>query len=88
MNSTDKIKHALYTAQIAVHKLAKSGYQVTDVALGNTRPVISIERPHKFPQGATVICVRGSRGITENIYAALFHECLVTWAADVLEIPA
>ncbi|GAB2927644.1 hypothetical protein [Rheinheimera gaetbuli] len=88
MKSTEDIKHALYTAQMAVHKLAKSGYQVTNVCLGNTRPVISIERPRKFPQGATVICVRGSRGITENIYAASFNECLITWAADVLEIPA
>ncbi|MBZ9610776.1 hypothetical protein [Rheinheimera maricola] len=88
MRSVDQIKHALYTAQMAVHKLAKNGYQVTNVSLGNTRPVISIERPRKFPEGATVICVRGSRGITENIYAALYNECLITWAADVLEIPA
>lgn len=88
MKDTTAIKHALYIAQIAVHKLAKSGYQVTDVALGNTRPVIRIECPRIFPKGATVISVRSSKGITENIYAARFNECLVTWAADVMEIPA
>lgn len=88
MKNTNTIKHALYIAQLAVHKLAKSGYQVTDVCLGNNRPMITIQPPKTYPKGATVISIRSSRGITENIYAARFHDCMVTWAADVLEIPA
>lgn len=88
MKDTTAIKNALYIAQIAVHKLAKSGYQVTDVCLGNTRPVIKIQCPRVFPKGATVISVRSRAGITENIYAARFNDCLITWDADVLEIPA
>lgn len=86
MTKTQQIKAGLALAQMALSKLESTGYQVLDISFGNRRPVIKISAPGKarHPTGAEVIRVRGINGITEHIYAASFHGCLITWAADVL----
>lgn len=91
MKTHKQIIQELSAAQIAVQKLGEYGFKVLSVAMGNLHPVITIQPPiqsliNKKLQDTQPISVRCRSSNPERIYAARFHGCMVTWAAELSNI--
>lgn len=84
MRTNQQVMAELSAAITGVRKLTKSGFQVLDVAMGNTRPLITIKPPSKPVKGSAPVRIRHQFGITEQVHVAKFAGCLITWAAEVV----
>ncbi|WKE64361.1 hypothetical protein PVT67_11795 [Gallaecimonas kandeliae] len=81
--STANIKARLSAAQRAVNGLAANGFDVLDVQLGNSQPVIEISRPTRdLFKGQVAAVSSRSGGQLHHRMVSRYLGCLVQWEEE------